>query len=43
MERTDMEICPVQAMLPYLGVRGSEAGPQFITTEERPLTRQLFS
>ena len=38
-----MEICPVQAILPYLGMRGSKAGPLFITSEGRPLTRQLFS
>ena len=41
--RTDMEICPVQAMSPYLGVHGSKAGPLFITSDGRPLTRQLFS
>ena len=37
-----MEICPVQTMLLYLGVHGSKAGPLFITSERRPLIRQLF-
>ena len=38
-----MEICPVQAMLSYLGVHGLKAGPLFITSEGRPVTRQLFA
>ena len=36
-------ICPVEALLPYLAVRGSTEGPLFIIEEGSPLTRHCFS
>ena len=41
--KTDSQLCPVDALLPYLTVRGNQEGPLFITADGRRLTRQLFS
>lgn len=40
--KTSSDICPVSAMLAYLLVRGSIAGPLFMYRDGRPLTRQRF-
>ena len=36
-------VCPVNAVLPYLAVRGNHLGPLFILADGRMLTCQLFS
>lgn len=41
--KTDSQLCPVNALLPYLAVRGNQEGPLFIMADGRRLTRQLFS
>ena len=41
--KTDLQLCPVDALLPYLVVRGNREGPQFILGDGRRLTRDLFS
>ena len=41
--RTDNNICPVKAILPYLALRGNVPGPLFILKNGRRLTRQIFS
>ena len=41
--RTDTDICPVKALLPYLAIRGNRPGPLFIQEDGRMLTRQSFS
>ena len=41
--RTDQEICPVSALVPYLAIRGGKAGPLFILPDGRMLTRFIFS
>ena len=40
--KTDQDICPVAAILPYLTIRGSTPGPLFRLEDGRMLTRQLF-
>ena len=40
---TDSVICPVKAILPYLAMRGGQAGPLFMTQEGHGLTHQMFS
>ena len=40
--KTGTTLCPVTAMLAYLGVRGSGAGPLFRFSDGRPLTRARF-
>ena len=40
--RTDTDVCPVQAMLPYLSIRGSRPGALFMTAGGKPLTRQYL-
>ncbi len=40
--RVSSDLCPVSAMLAYLLVRGSHAGPLFAYCDGRPLTRQRF-
>ena len=40
--RTGNEVCPVAAVLAYLAVRGSMAGPLFIDTQQQPLTKPRF-
>ena len=41
--KTDLELCPVDALLPYLVVRGNLEGPLFIMADGRRLTHELFS
>ena len=41
--KTDSQLCPVDAFLPYMAVRGNQEGPLFIMADGRRLTRQLFS
>ena len=41
--KTGTQICPINAIMPYLAIRGAQAGPLFITKEGKHLTRQLFS
>ena len=41
--RTGNAICPVQALLSYLALRGDIPGPLFIFQTGRMLTRQIFS
>ena len=41
--RTDTDICPVKAILPYLAIRGNRPGPLFIQEDGKMLTRQMFS
>ena len=38
--RTDNDLCPVAALLPYLAVRGNEGGPLFRWKDKRALTRE---
>ncbi len=40
--RVSSDLCPVSAVLAYLLVRGSHAGPLFAYCDGRPLTRQRF-
>ena len=40
--KTDKEICPVNAILPYLAIRGANPGPLFIMQDGSHLTRQRF-
>ena len=40
--KTDVDICPVKAILPYLIIRGSKPGPLFLTVDNQPLTCQRF-
>ena len=41
--RTDCAVCPVSAILAYLGIRGAQPGPLFLTGQGKPLTRDQFS
>ena len=41
--RTDNNLCPVKAILPYLALRGDVPGPFFMLKNGRRLTRQIFS
>ena len=41
--KTDSEVCPVQAILQYLSVRGATPGPLFLSEHQKPLTRAMFS
>ena len=41
--KTGMQICPINAIMPYVAIRGAQAGPPFITKDVKHLTRQLFS
>ena len=38
--RTQNDLCPVAAMLPYLVLRGKGAGPLFQWSDRRPVTRE---
>lgn len=40
---TDLPICPISGILPYLAARGARAGPLFVTEKGKVLTRQIFS
>ena len=41
--KTDSNICPVTAILPYLALRGNTSGLLFLLHDGRMLTRQIFS
>ena len=41
--RTDNNICPIKAILPYLALRGNVSGPLFMLKNGKILTRQMFS
>lgn len=41
--KTDKDICPVTAILPYLAMRGDSSGPLFVLQDGRSLTRDIFS
>ena len=41
--KTDKDICPVRAILPYLALRSNRPGPLFMGTDGKMLTRQTFS
>ncbi len=43
LARTDKEVCPVSAMLPYLALRKNHHGPLFIHKDKSFLTRALFT
>ena len=43
MGKTDCKICPVQAILQYLSARGAVPGPLFLSEDQKPLTRTMFS
>lgn len=40
--RTGKDICPIQAIVPYLIKRGAQPGPLFVFTDGSYLTRQRF-
>ena len=40
--KTDLVVCPVKALLPYLAIRGSTPGSLFISENGLPLTRAQF-
>ena len=41
--KTDKNVCPVRAILPYLALRGNRLGPFFMGTNGKMLTRQTFN
>ena len=41
--RTDNNLCPVKAILPYLALQGNVPGPLFMLKNGRRLTHQIFS
>lgn len=41
--KTDTDICPVCAILPYLAIRGPKQGPLFIMKDSSFLKRQVFN
>lgn len=41
--KTDSEVCPVYAILPYLAVRGAKPGPLFMFEDGSYLTRPRFA
>ena len=40
--KSDKEVCPVTALMPYLAIRGSAKGPLFITENHSYLTQPMF-
>ena len=40
--RTDLDLCPVAALLSYIEVRGFQPGPLFVFQNGNPLTRQAL-
>lgn len=40
--KTDQDVCPVAAIIPYLAIRSGNPGPLFILEDGRMLTRQIF-
>ena len=43
LSKTDNNLCPVIALLPYLALRGSHPGPLFIMEDRTYLTRATFT
>jgi len=43
LAKTDNNLCPVQALLPYLALRGTNPGPLFIMEDHTYLTRSKFT
>ena len=41
-QRTGVALCPVEAMVNYIKLRGSKEGPLFLTSHNQPLTRSYF-
>ena len=41
--KTNTDICPVSAILPYLAIRGARLGPLFVLEDGSYLTRQCFA
>lgn len=41
--KTNCEVCPVEAVLWYLSVRGAAPGPLFLSEDQKPLTRAEFN
>ena len=41
--KTGKDICPIQAIMPYLIVRGAQPGPLFVFSDGSYLTRQRFA
>ena len=41
--KTDCDVGPVAAILPYLSARGASPGPLFLLENQKPLTRTTFS
>ena len=41
-QHTGVALCPVEAMLEYIKLRGTKEGPLFLTSEGQPLTRSYF-
>ena len=41
--KTDSDICPITAILPYLAIRGARPGPLFMLKDGSYLTRQRFA
>ena len=42
IEKTDDELCPVQAIFKYLRRRGGQEGPLFLRENSTPLTKPYF-
>jgi len=41
--KTGGNVCPIDAILLYLAVRGGAPGPLFLSEDHKPLTRGMFS
>ena len=41
--RTHHNVCPVEAILPYLAIRGKQPGPLFVLADNTMLTRAIFA
>ena len=41
--RTHHNVCPVEAILPYLAIRGKQLGPLFVLADNTMLTRAIFT
>ena len=41
--RTEVDLCPVAAIMSYLAARGEQPGPLFLTTSKVPATKQYFT
>ena len=40
--KTDADVCPLKAILPYMVIRGNTPGPFFLMADRQLLTRQVF-